>query len=116
MEPSAAPSIRSDRRFALFNAAVSIAGLSFIAFILLRSNAGRQFDPEIVPILVGLDRSILDRPPERPDDLPTMLRQDDLVRAALGNGGNPTPAKSPAAATDEGSLTSRPALASDDAP
>jgi putative membrane protein len=40
MESSAAPSIRSDRRFALFNAVVSIAGLSFIAFILLRSNAG----------------------------------------------------------------------------
>jgi putative nucleotidyltransferase with HDIG domain len=37
--------------------------------------AGIQFDPEIVPILVGLDRSILDRPPDRPDELPTMLHQ-----------------------------------------
>jgi putative nucleotidyltransferase with HDIG domain len=35
--------------------------------------SGIQFDPEIVPILVGLDRSILDRPPDRPDELPTML-------------------------------------------
>jgi HD-GYP domain-containing protein (c-di-GMP phosphodiesterase class II) len=38
---------------------------------------GIQFDPEIVPVLVGLDREILDRPPDRPDDLPTMLRADD---------------------------------------
>ena len=37
--------------------------------------AGIQFDPEIVPILVNLDRSILDRPPDRPDELPTMLHQ-----------------------------------------
>ncbi len=35
--------------------------------------SGIQFDPEIVPILVGLDRSVLDRPPDRPDELPTML-------------------------------------------
>jgi putative nucleotidyltransferase with HDIG domain len=69
----------------------------------LEKYAGLQFDPEIVPVLVGLDRSILDRPPERPDELPTMLRQDDLVSAAAGR-------------TDEGSLTTRPALASDDAP
>jgi putative nucleotidyltransferase with HDIG domain len=76
----------------------------------LEKYAGLQFDPEIVPILVGLDRSILDRPPERPDELPTMLRQDDLVGAAAG------PAAPTAAATDEGSMTTRPALASDDAP
>jgi putative nucleotidyltransferase with HDIG domain len=37
--------------------------------------SGIQFDPEIVPILIGLDRSILDRPPDRPDELPTMLHQ-----------------------------------------
>jgi putative nucleotidyltransferase with HDIG domain len=37
--------------------------------------SGIQFDPEIVPILVGLDRSILDRPPDRDDELPTMLHQ-----------------------------------------
>ena len=39
----------------------------------LEKFSGIQFDPEIVPILVGLDRSILDRPPDRPDELPTML-------------------------------------------
>jgi putative nucleotidyltransferase with HDIG domain len=76
----------------------------------LEKYAGLQFDPEIVPVLVGLDRSILDRPPERPDELPTMLRQDDLVGAATGT------AATTAAATDEGSMTTRPALASDDAP
>jgi putative two-component system response regulator len=43
----------------------------------LEKFAGIQFDPEIVPILVNLDRSILDRPPDRPDELPTMLHQDD---------------------------------------
>ena len=37
--------------------------------------SGIQFDPVIVPILVGLDRSILDRPPDRDDELPTMLHQ-----------------------------------------
>jgi putative nucleotidyltransferase with HDIG domain len=71
---------------------------------------GLQFDPEIVPVLVGLDRSILDRPPERPDELPTMLHQDDLVAAAA-----PGPTVI-ATGTDEGSTTSRPALASEDAP
>jgi response regulator RpfG family c-di-GMP phosphodiesterase len=38
---------------------------------------GIQFDPDIVPVLLGLDRSILDRPPDRPDELPTMLHLDD---------------------------------------
>ena len=41
----------------------------------LEKFTGIQFDPEIVPILVGLDRTILDRPPDRPDELPTMLHQ-----------------------------------------
>ena len=39
--------------------------------------AGIQFDPDIVPILVNLDREILDRPPDRPYELPTMLHQPD---------------------------------------
>ena len=39
--------------------------------------AGIQFDPDIVPILVNLDREILDRPPDRPDELPTMLHAPD---------------------------------------
>jgi putative nucleotidyltransferase with HDIG domain len=43
----------------------------------LEKFAGIQFDPDIVPILVNLDRSILDRPPDKPDELPTMLHQDD---------------------------------------
>ena len=76
----------------------------------LEKYSGLQFDPEIVPVLVGLGRDILDRPPERPDELPTMLHQDDLVEAATG------PSVTVATGTDEGSPTSRPALASEDAP
>ena len=43
----------------------------------LEKFTGIQFDPEIVPVLVGLDRDILDRPPDRPDELPTMLHAED---------------------------------------
>ncbi|HET7636366.1 MAG TPA: HD domain-containing phosphohydrolase, partial [Candidatus Limnocylindria bacterium] len=43
----------------------------------LEKYAGIQFDPEIVPVLIGLDREILDRHPERDDELPTMLGQSD---------------------------------------
>jgi len=70
----------------------------------LEKYSGLQFDPEIVPILLGLDRSILDRQPERPDELPTMLRQDEL---------QPEP---PALSPPEGSPPPRPVLASEDAP
>jgi putative nucleotidyltransferase with HDIG domain len=59
---------------------------------------GIQFDPQIVPILVNLDRSILDRPPDRPDELPTMLHRPPASRDV------------PPATTDQ----QRPALASDD--
>jgi hypothetical protein len=31
-----------------------------------------------VPILVNLDREILDRPPDRDDELPTMLHRPEL--------------------------------------
>jgi putative nucleotidyltransferase with HDIG domain len=79
----------------------------------LEKYTGLQFDPEIVPVLVGLDRSILDRPPDRPDDLPTMLHQDELVAAATGVATGPTVI---ATGTDEGSAPSRPRLASEDAP
>ena len=65
---------------------------------------GIQFDPEIVPVLVGLGRSILDRPPDRPDELPTMLHQPDPRNAPTA--ATPT-APAPAA-------PARPALASDD--
>ena len=82
----------------------------------LEKYTGLQFDPEIVPVLVGLDRSVLDRPPERPDELPTMWNQDDLVAAAVGQGGGSGGPTVIATGTDEGSTTSRPALASEDAP
>ena len=48
-----------------------------VAIAELEKFAGIQFDPDIVPILVGLDRETLDRPPERPDELPTMLHRPD---------------------------------------
>jgi putative nucleotidyltransferase with HDIG domain len=70
--------------------------------------AGIQFDPEIVPILVNLDRSILDRPPDRADELPTMLHRRDPTRedqGGRGTGGE-VGARPPRA--------TRPALASDD--
>jgi HD-GYP domain-containing protein (c-di-GMP phosphodiesterase class II) len=75
----------------------------------LEKYSGLQFDPEIVPVLLGLDRTILDRQPERPDELPTMLRQEDLVPAA-------EEPEAPEAPAPEGSTPPRPALASEDAP
>jgi putative nucleotidyltransferase with HDIG domain len=68
----------------------------------LQKFAGIQFDPEIVPVLVNLDRSILDRPPDRPDELPTMLHRHEADDDA-------DPADNPQPMTK-----SRPALASDD--
>ncbi len=64
---------------------------------------GLQFDPEIVPVLVGLDRSVLDYRPGL-DEIPSMFRDDDVTVPADES---PTP---------EGSAPTRPALASDDAP
>jgi putative nucleotidyltransferase with HDIG domain len=90
-----------------------------IAVAELEKFTGIQFDPEIVPILVGLDREILDRPPERPDELPTMLhvpdprdqepsvQADDQAAAATAVTPQPT-------GTQEGTKPSRPMLASDD--
>ena len=66
----------------------------------LRKYSGIQFDPEIVPILIGLDREVLDRKPERPDELPTML-----------NAGRPS---QPDATAEGGTPPSRPLIASDD--
>ncbi|HEX5395665.1 MAG TPA: HD-GYP domain-containing protein [Candidatus Limnocylindria bacterium] len=43
----------------------------------LRKFSGIQFDPELVPVLIGLPREILDRQPESDDELPTMLHLDD---------------------------------------
>ena len=65
----------------------------------LNKYSGIQFDPEIVPILIGLDREILDRRPEAPDELPTMLH--------AGTPSSPAP-------PEGGTAPSRPALASDD--
>ncbi len=65
----------------------------------LEKYSGIQFDPEIVPILIGLDREILDRRPERPDELPTMLHS-----------GTPSAPEAP----EGGTPPSRPILASDD--
>ena len=69
----------------------------------LQKFAGIQFDPEIVPVLVNLDRSILDRPPDRPDELPTMLQRREADESA-----------DPAPETTQPVTKSRPALASDD--
>jgi putative nucleotidyltransferase with HDIG domain len=65
----------------------------------LRKYSGIQFDPAIVPILIGLDREILDRRPEGPDELPTML-----------HAGTPSAPATP----EGGTQPSRPQLASDD--
>jgi putative nucleotidyltransferase with HDIG domain len=65
----------------------------------LQKYSGIQFDPEIVPILIGLPREVLDRPPESPDELPTMLHAGTPSVSAPPEGGTPP---------------SRPRLASDD--
>jgi putative nucleotidyltransferase with HDIG domain len=79
----------------------------------LEKYAGIQFDPDIVPILVNLDREILDRPPDRPDELPTMLHVPDPRD-------KPRPEEEPqtgdprAAMRGEATPKARPLLASDD--
>jgi putative nucleotidyltransferase with HDIG domain len=100
----------------------------------LEKYSGIQFDPEIVPVLVNLDREILDRPPDRADELPTMLHAPDPrdrppapaeppepaepTRPTQPDGGiaanaaEPATSADPPAATDAGQ--SRPMLASDD--
>jgi hypothetical protein len=90
----------------------------------LQKYSGIQFDPEIVPILIGLDREILDRRPERPDELPTMLhsgtpQEPPAPPAAAAPAEADAAAASTAAAvadppSEEGSPPSRPLLASDD--
>ena len=72
----------------------------------LEKFSGIQFDSEIVPVLVNLDRSILDRPPDRPDELPTMLNLPPYPRDMNRRAGDPKPPPR--------EQTSRPALASDD--
>ncbi len=74
----------------------------------LEKFSGIQFDPEIVPVLVNLDRSILDRPPDRPDELPTMLHQGGARQGGQDSDDNV------AASRSSPEPTARPALASDD--
>jgi putative nucleotidyltransferase with HDIG domain len=74
----------------------------------LEKFSGIQFDPEIVPVLLALDRRILDRPPDDEDELPTMLHEPD-PRDQPG-----TTADTAAATAYEPEVKSRPALASDD--
>jgi putative nucleotidyltransferase with HDIG domain len=85
----------------------------------LQKFSGIQFDPEIVPILVNLDREILDRPPDRPDELPTMLhapdpRDREQSPEADEHAAAATAVTEPPAGTQEGTAPSRPMLASDD--
>ena len=49
MDTAAALTSRSDRRFALFNAVVSTAGVGFIAFILLRGGGAGGLDLSFMP-------------------------------------------------------------------
>jgi len=82
----------------------------------LETFSGVQFDPDIVPILVGLDRSILARPPDRTDELPTMLHQPDPPSFSP-RGRDEVAAEVEAereAERDEAARKARPALASDD--
>ena len=82
----------------------------------LEKYSGIQFDPEIVPVLVNLPREILDRPPDRPDELPTMLHTPD-PRERPAQDGPPQEETAAATAADPSppeSRQSRPMLASDD--
>jgi hypothetical protein len=88
----------------------------------LEKFSGIQFDPEIVPILVNLPRDILDRPPDREDELPTMLHAPDPRDRppAAPESAPPQGAPAPALAAESKPKpeqevpASRPMLASDD--
>ncbi len=68
-----------------------------------------------MPILVGLDREILDRPPDREDELPTMLHQGDQREKPAGDTERAAAQASPPAKPQLlGGTPSRPTLASDD--
>jgi putative nucleotidyltransferase with HDIG domain len=69
----------------------------------LEKFAGIQFDPELVPLLVNLPRSVLDRVPDSPEEAPTTLHPDEPAEA---DASQPTMRPAPSQA--------RPALASDD--
>ncbi len=87
----------------------------------LEKYSGIQFDPEIVPVLVNLPREILDRPPDREDELPTMLhapdprdRPPETDAGADADEGADTAAATAADPSPPESRQSRPMLASDD--
>jgi putative nucleotidyltransferase with HDIG domain len=79
-----------------------------VAIAELEKYSGIQFDENIVPILIGLPRDILDRKPEGPDELPTMLHRPEASAEAA------EPAEPPAVTQREGNPPKRPQLASDD--
>jgi putative nucleotidyltransferase with HDIG domain len=74
----------------------------------LQKYSGIQFDPQIVPILIGLDRETLARRPDRPDELPTMLHAGEQPATAA------SAAPAAGGSSDGGDPPSRPILASDD--
>jgi len=78
-----------------------------VAISELRKYSGIQFDPEIVPVLIGLDRETLDRR-EDLGELPTMLHAGEHPIQAAGA------APAAPAAPEGGDPPSRPMLASDD--
>ncbi|HYM52160.1 MAG TPA: HD-GYP domain-containing protein [Candidatus Dormibacteraeota bacterium] len=86
----------------------------------LEKYSGIQFDSNIVPILIGLDREILDRKPEGPEVLPTMLNRPSAEppQGETPSDKTDTPeTDTTAAATptpQEGNPPKRPLLASDD--
>jgi HD-GYP domain-containing protein (c-di-GMP phosphodiesterase class II) len=89
----------------------------------LEKFSGIQFDPEIVPILVNLPREILDRPPDREDELPTMLHAPDPrdspppapeTESADSPASPESPDVAASSSTTPESRQSRPMLASDD--
>ena len=89
----------------------------------LEKFSGIQFDPEIVPVLVNLPREVLDRRPDRDDELPTMLHapdpRDRPPEAGPDTGADALPDETIAAAQAADpslpeSRQSRPMLASDD--
>jgi HD-GYP domain-containing protein (c-di-GMP phosphodiesterase class II) len=88
--------------------------------------SGIQFDPDLVPIFVNLDRSILDPEAEPAEEAPTTLHPDELDRLATERAAAAAAAEAAQASVAEtgepsadqpsakGATTTRPALASDD--
>jgi putative nucleotidyltransferase with HDIG domain len=94
-----------------------------VAIAELEKYSGIQFDENIVPILIGLPRDILDRKPEGPDELPTMLHRPEASSDAPPATGVTPAADASATATATATSTpeepggnppKRPLLASDD--